>query len=288
MPALVSLLVLTLLAACSSTASTEPASTPTTAPSEATRPAPETVAPTAPPANLWQPSPAATWQIQFVGEPINTDYDVDIYFLDLFDTSAELVAGLHQRGRRAVCYISAGSWEDWRPDAADFPEAVLGAHYEGWPGERWLNIRALDPLAPIMEARLDLCAAKGFDGVDPDNLDGFTNATGFPLSQADTLAYARWLAAAAHARGLAIGLKNATELAETLAADFDWMLTESCFTQGWCAETAPFLNAGKPVFAIEYGDEGMVLDDFCVQAADLSIRAILKEWNLGEWVEFCE
>jgi hypothetical protein len=290
------LLACLMLAACGGVETTESpvsTSTPSAAPIEAaTAEATETpeasATPTVTPADRWLPAPGDSWQIQFVDEPINTDYEVDICFLDLFDTSAELVEGLHQQGRRAVCYISVGSWEDWRPDAADFPEVVLGNDYEGWPGERWLDYSNLDALGPIMAARLDLCAAKGFDGVDPDNIDAFTNDTGFPLTQDDALAYALWLADQAHARGLGIGLKNAPEMAERLAPEFDWMQTESCFEQGWCAQTAPFLGAGKAVFAIEYVEEGMSTADFCPRAADLGISAILKEWDLEEWVEGCD
>ena len=44
-----------------------------------------------------------------------------------------------------------------------------------------MDIRRIDLLAPVMDARLDQCASKGFDGIEPDNIDGYTNDTGFPL-----------------------------------------------------------------------------------------------------------
>ncbi|MQC26681.1 MAG: endo alpha-1,4 polygalactosaminidase [Chloroflexi bacterium] len=235
----------------------------------------------------WTPEPGLSWQIQFT-EELYTSYDVDVYFLDLFDTAAEVVAFLHQEDRRAVCYISAGTWEDWRADAGEFPDALLGDAYPEWEGERWLDIRELDALGPLMEARLDLCAAKGFDGVDADNVDGWTNETGFDLSRADALAYTRRLAEQAHARGLGIGLKNAPELAEALAGTFDWMLVESCFAQGWCADTAPFSAAGKAVLAIEYVEEDVDFGAVCEEAVELGISSILKELELGAWVEFCD
>jgi hypothetical protein len=83
---------------------------------------------------------------------------VDVYDVDLFDVSADLVSRLHALGRNVICYMSAGSWEDWRPDAKEFPGEALGKDYDGWEGERWLDIRNIDALAPIMRARLDLCA----------------------------------------------------------------------------------------------------------------------------------
>jgi hypothetical protein len=264
LPALIALLI---LAACTSA---PPAAAPSQSPS----------------GDWWRPAQGASWQIQFSDE-IDTRQEVDVYFLDLFETPASLVAALHDQGRRAVCYFSAGSWEDWRPDAADFPFEVIGNDYAGWPGERWLDAGALDLLAPIMSARLDLCAAKGFDGADPDNVDGAWNDAGFDISVEAQLAYNRWLATEAHARGLAIGLKNTPELAEALEADFDWALTESCFAQGWCADLAPFLDAGKPVFAIEYVEEGIASADFCTPAGESGVSAILKALDLDAWVEIC-
>lgn len=234
----------------------------------------------------WQPEPGLSWQIQYTGEA-DLSLNVDVYNLDLFETSAAEIEILHARSIRVICYLNAGAWEDWRPDSTDFPEAILGRDYTGWPGERWLDIRQMETLAPLMTARLDLCAAKGFDGVDPDNLDGYTNTTGFDLSYIDQLAYNRWLAEEAHVRGLGIGLKNDPDQIADLADGFDWATVESCFNEGWCAQVIPFIEAGKPVFAIEYTDNRMTLTDFCDQAADLSIDALLKHRQLDDWREAC-
>ena len=56
-----------------------------------------------------------------------------MYDIDLFDNDASVVAALHAQGRKVVCYISVGTWEDWRPDAGDFSAPVMGKGYEGWP-----------------------------------------------------------------------------------------------------------------------------------------------------------
>ena len=93
--------------------------------------------------------------------------------------------------------MNAGGWEDWRSDADAFPAPVLGEPLDDWEGERWLDTRQLDVLLPIMTARLDACAAKGCDAVDPDNVDGYGAETGFDLTRADTVAYVRALAEAA-------------------------------------------------------------------------------------------
>ena len=90
---------------------------------------------------------------------------------------------------------------------ATSPSSVLGKS-NGWPGERWLDIRDLATLGPIMQARLDRCARKGFDAVEFDNVDGYQNRTGFPLSGKDQLRYNVFLANQAHTRGMSAFLKN--------------------------------------------------------------------------------
>jgi hypothetical protein len=230
------------------------------------------------------------WQWQLTGLPIDRSFPTDLYDIDLFDNPTSTVQELHASGSKVICYISVGSWEDWRPDAGDFPEAVLGNPNQGWPGERWLDIRQLDVLAPIMAARLDQCQAKGFDGVEPDNMDGFANNTGFPLTYQDQLTYNIWLAEEAHARGLSIGLKNNQGQAADLERYFDWALVEDCFAQGWCQEMMVFSEAGKTILAAEYTDQispTEFLKGICPIAADLNFSLILKNRDLDAWVLTC-
>jgi len=235
----------------------------------------------------WKPAVNATWQWQLENPPLDRSFDVDMYDIDLFDNEAGTVATLHAEGRKVVCYISVGSWEDWRPDAGQFPTSVIGKDYAGWPGEKWLDIRQINQLAPIMRARLDQCRDKGFDGLEPDNIDGYTNDTGFPLTYQDQLNYNIWLVNEAHTRGLSIGLKNDGDQVGDLLSHFDWALTEDCFADDWCAEVTPFVTAGKAVFAAEYTDTGITLGDFCPQAATMKFSAILKHRGLDAWREAC-
>jgi hypothetical protein len=150
-----------------------------------------------------------------------------------------------------------------------------------------LDVRQIDQLAPIMRARLDACRAKGFDGIEPDNIDGYTNDTGFPLTAQHQLTYNIWLANEAHERGLSIGLKNDPDQVVELLPYFDWALTEDCFDQGWCDQLTPFVNAGKAVFAAEYTDTGMTTTQFCPQANALNFNGILKHRNLDAWRQAC-
>ena len=225
----------------------------------------------------------ADWQIQYSGE-LDLSFNIDIYNLDLFEVKSEDIASLHARGIYVMCYFSAGSREDWRPDADLFPEEIIGNDYEGWPGEKWLDARAINTLAPVMEARFNLAAEKGCNGVDPDNVNGFENETGFPISYADQLNYNLWLSETANRYGLDIGLKNDLSQIYDLLPHFDWALNEECFTYNECELLLPFYEAGKPVFVIEYETTPA---DFCRKAKELGFNAIYKNWELDAYREAC-
>lgn len=227
--------------------------------------------------------PNGTWHIQYTGE-INLNLDVAIYNLDLFETDISAINNLHKKNIFVMCYFSAGSFENWRPDVKDFPTTILGLGLEGWEGEQWLDIRNLNALAPIMEARLKLAMQKNCDGVDPDNINGYTNETGFPLTYQDQLTYNIWLANTAHSYGLSIGLKNDLEQIPDLVNYFDWQLNEECFNYAECELLLPFIEAGKPVFQIEYE---LANTEFCEQAKLFGFQSIRKNFELDEFSEPC-
>src|SRR5262249_13554995 len=131
--------------------------------------------------------------------------------------------------------------------------ASLGNALSGWPGERWLDVRS-DAVRTVMRARLDRAVTKRCDGVEPDNVDGFANNTGFPLTAADQLDYNPFLAAQAPARTLSVGLKNDPNQVPSLIGDFDWELDEECLQFSECDAFAPFIAANKAVFHVEYSD----------------------------------
>jgi hypothetical protein len=215
---------------------------------------------------------------------ISTTFDVQMYDIDLFDSPQGVIDQLHADGRVVICYLSAGTYEDWRPDKDAFPPEVLGNPLPDWPGERWLDIRRIDLLGPIMSARLDLAVQKSCDGVEPDNVDGYANDTGFPLSYSDQLAYNTWLAEQAHARGLSVGLKNDLGQINDLLPHFDWALNEECFTYNECDLLSPFVAAGKAVFGVEYELDPAV---FCPQANVLNYDFLQKNWELDAWRLAC-
>ncbi|WP_456451997.1 endo alpha-1,4 polygalactosaminidase [Hydrogenimonas sp.] len=220
---------------------------------------------------------STTWQWQLTGT-FNTSYDVDLYDIDLFDTDKTTIDTLHEKGRIVVCYFSAGSYEEWRPDAGEFPVRVLGNALDGWPGERWLDVRD-EEVRAIMKARLDLAQEKGCDGVEPDNVDGYANDTGFALTYDDQLDFNRFLAAEAHARGLLVGLKNDLEQVNDLLEDFDFALNEECHAYDECDLLVPFVEAGKPVFNAEYDrkyvDNVLARDALCEDARRRNFRTLI-------------
>jgi endo-alpha-1,4-polygalactosaminidase (GH114 family) len=234
----------------------------------------------------WKPEAGTSWQWQ-LDQPIDPSFNVGMYDIDLFENEPGVVEKLHSQGRKVICYISVGSWEEWRADAGQFPKSVIGKDYNGWQGEKWLDIRQIDLLAPILRARFDECKAKGFDGIEPDNIDGYTNDTGFPLTYEDQLAFNTWLAKEAHNRGLSIGLKNDADQVADLLPYFDWALSEDCFSEGWCEQMQPFIKAGKPVFAAEYTDTSITFEDFCPQAKAWKFSGILKNRDLDAFMESC-
>lgn len=250
-----------------------------------------TTASAQPTETLWIPAPLARFDWQ-LSEPFDLKHPVDILDLDLFEAMPQDIARLKAQGVRLVCYINAGAWEDWREDAKDFPPQILGKSYEGWEGERWLDIRAINSLKPILEARFDLCRDKGFDAVEPDNIDGYDNKTGFPLTAADQVRFNRWLAQMAHDRGLSIALKNTPDLLPQLIDSFDWALAEDCLNQNWCQALTPMVQAGKAVFAVEYTDQipdqSSAWLNACNRAKSLGIAALLKDRELSSFVKRCK
>ena len=226
----------------------------------------------------WSPTPLTTWQYQINGS-VNTSHNVVMYDLDLFETPQAVIDTLHAHGRIVVAYFRAGVWEDWRPDAGDFPTALLGNTVSGWSGERWLNIANTTLIHPRMEARLDLAVAKGFDGVEPSDVDGYHQATGFPLTAANQLSFNQWLAGAAHLRGLSVGLKNDREQIAGLATYFDWALEERLYEYDEASLAQPFLGAGKAVFDVEYSGVPVTI---CPPAIADHVSLLFKTLELGD------
>jgi hypothetical protein len=126
--------------------------------------------------SVWQPATGVKWQI-VISQPLDTTASLtpsnaDVFDIDLFYHSAEDISNIKSQGKKVICYFSAGSSENWRPDYKEFSSSDMGSGLEGWAGENWLNIRS-DGVLNIMKERINQAAQKGCDAIDPDNMGRF-------------------------------------------------------------------------------------------------------------------
>ena len=228
-----------------------------------------------PRAARWWVSPAhAEWQWE-LDHPLNLSSASDmgrgdstylgapspaptIYDIDGFDNSPRTVAALHARGDHVICYIEVGAAESYRSDYREFPASSLGKALPGYPQERYLDINDASVRA-VVEGRIRMCASKGFDAVEPDIDDSYTDPTGFSISEAQNVAYDIALADYAHSLGLAFGLKNgdSPSFARALLRHVDFVIDEQCFQYDTCSAFSPsYVARVKAVFEVEYSDGG--------------------------------
>jgi hypothetical protein len=245
-------------------------------------------------APVWQPAVGTKWQI-VISSPIDCSRqivptDAPILDIDLFYATAQDISRMKAQGKKIICYFSAGSSENWRPDYNQFSQSDLGSGLVGWAGENWLNIRSAGVLN-VMKNRIKMASEKGCDAIDPDNMgmfnrcpraffghdgarkipncfhlvtnyhtDGYSNGGGgFSLRQSDTVTYLRSLAAEARKYGMATGLKNSQEVLSQVIPDIQFAVNEECAAfgdQSPCQEYVALLDAGKPVLHIEYPSGG--------------------------------
>ncbi len=229
----------------------------------------------------FQPDTNTTWQWQLLGD-VNTSYDVDLYDIDLFDNPTALIQSLKTSGKKVICYFSAGTFEDWRDDADQFPASVIGKALPEWDGENWLDIRTA-AVRSIMEKRLDIAVSKGCDGVEPDNMDGYANNSGFSLTATDQLYYNRFIANAAHDRNLSVGLKNDVDQLAGLVDYYDFAVNEECFFYNECNAYTTFTDLNKAVFNAEY-EEPYISDHttLCTDSINMKFQTLILPWDLDD------
>ncbi|RJQ76319.1 endo alpha-1,4 polygalactosaminidase [Pseudonocardiaceae bacterium YIM PH 21723] len=224
-----------------------------------------------------------TWQWQLDGK-VDTGVNADVFDIDAVDNDASVVSALHAKGKKVICYVDVGGVEQGRPDSGAFPKAVQGNTIEGWRDERWVDVRQLSTLEPIFAKRFQTCKDKGFDAIEADQVEAYKEKSGFPLSQADQVAFNRMLARLAHERGLSIGLKNALALIPQLVGEYDFAVNEQCAEFDECDKLSPFINAGKAVFHAEYD---VPTSKFCPTSRRLKLSSIKKELDLNATRETC-
>lgn len=205
------------------------------------------------PGGHWRPAPGLTWYWQLSG-PIDMNRDVDVYDIDYL-TPASVVAELQAKGKKVIAYVPVGDWEDYRPDSDEFPADALCGRIAGWP-ERYIDIRNPKAVALIKD-RITLAASKGFDGIEGDVVDLHLVQTGCSsrITEAEMTAFLRELTDHAHGLGLAYFAKNVTENAADWSTFVDGVVAEEGYLYGDAAGYMPYIQAGKPVFAVEYGSD---------------------------------
>ncbi|MBS1860798.1 MAG: endo alpha-1,4 polygalactosaminidase [Actinobacteria bacterium] len=216
-------------------------------------------------ASWWKPPAKPTWYWQLSGT-INNNREVEIYDLDYEETTKKEVTTLHEKGRHVICYVDVGGAEKYRSDYEKFTKLekegveIMGEAIEGWPEERWINIRELKYVEPIEKARFETCASKGFDAVEIDEDEAWLNETAIksgPITAAQQLAYNKWLAETIHSLGMAVFQKNDGSQTKEQVSLFDGAIAEQCNENSTgpysCGEYVPYVEAGKPVLSAEYG-----------------------------------
>jgi hypothetical protein len=255
----------------------------------ATSPARAPVAPASGALTWWHPTstgpnngPEFQWEI---GHPLNINRLADmgtgrlnaagqvsakptVYDIDGIENPASTVTALHGLGAKVICYVETGSAGDYYA-AADEGIPVryyaqlkaagdLGAKMAGYP-EYYLNIKAPSTVSIIESMIRQQCANKGFDAVEPDIDDSYTDKTGFSITEAQNVVYNQTLAAYVHSLGLAWGQKNGDNdpaFSKALEPTTDFLLTEECSFYETCGiVTPPYVQAGKLVLDAEYTND---------------------------------
>ncbi|KAK7429812.1 hypothetical protein QQZ08_003657 [Neonectria magnoliae] len=244
----------------------------------------------------WKPNVGDSWQI-VLSSPIKVNTqamspNVAVWDLDLYDNSVDTFRALQTAGKRVICYFSAGSWESYRDDANQFRESDLGNVMDGWPDERWLDTRSSN-VRSIMKARIAYAAKKGCDAVDPDNIDAYGNDTGLKLKKSDAINYMKFLSKTAASYGMSIGLKNSAEIIPSILDYVDFSIVEQCIEYEECETYAPFIDAGKPVFHIEYprGAPNKIstsmVNKICKSPDTAGFTTVMKKLNLDGGARYC-
>lgn len=252
----------------------------------------------------WQPRGKVDWTIDYSDALTDGTLDaksaeVHVLPLHIVERAAARQSGKPvtdlkcRHDRRLVCYTNCGAWEagHWNEAIiAPMRDLLLGRQMDGYPAERWLDIRQLDVMRRLVRDKFASAARLGCDAMVCDNTEAWITGTdgaggealkiyreqgidklkelaaanaqartGFAIGYDDQVRYNRMLAVEAHRQCLSIGLINDVFQIGELAADFDFALNEQCHHCGWCDLYRPFVAAGKPVMHLEFADN----EGFC-------------------------
>ncbi|MFL5737555.1 MAG: endo alpha-1,4 polygalactosaminidase [Actinomycetota bacterium] len=214
-------------------------------------------------------------------------FDIDLYGLG-GGLATEAVDAIHTAGGHAICYVDAGSIETYRPDYPAFVRfdkrcgrCLIGNPFSKvFNDENWANINndqgQRDFMLKMNEKRVARCAQAGFDAVEFDVVEAYNSSyrtVGWHVSARTQLIFNSALADTAHRHDMSVGLKNDLGQIPQLLPKFDFAINEQCFQYHECDNLERFIEAGKPVFQVEYR---LRLKEFCSKAGEARFSSILK------------
>jgi len=202
------------------------------------------------------------WGFNNGGKDITTG--MKVVDLDI-DEQKDMVKTLSDEGHIVLCYFSSGTLEPFREDCSEnktiWEQAAVGK-MSSWD-EEWLDVRKLDLLQQLMIPRFQRAKSQGCHGIEPDNIDCYDNddcwskminpsvSSGDKVKAAQ-IAYNKWQADYAHSIGLAIAMKNAVGLIDSIASEYDCAVNEQCQSFDECDDYSTFTDNNKAVFQVEY------------------------------------
>jgi len=193
-------------------------------------------------------SPKSTYVFAFNQDSKVIDTKYDVYFIGDVPSVKEYSSRL--KGK-LISYISVGSWEAYRKDEALLKPYCL-RKYSGYPDECHLDLSKWRSYVDVMLRRIDKIKSKGYDGFYCDNAGMFDDKLG---TYKDNVEYLKIITEYAKFHGLLVGFNNAPDMSKELISMIDFQVLESCNNYGNCDKYKPVVDAGKPVFHIEFKDK---------------------------------
>lgn len=227
--------------------------------------------------NWYKPPINTSWQYQLKG-PINADFGVSVYIVNLLDTIESFIAHLKNDYRlRVICHLNAGGYSPTIKDSKYVLSNLLG-NTIGNTKLQWLDIRN-HLVVPIIEAKMNLAKQKNCDGVVFGYVNAYSQDSGFDINATHQLAYNKYLANTAHKRNLGVGFSDDIEQIKELEPYFDFVISLECHKNNECDKLSPFGNKNKAMFNVEYSREyttnTIIANNMCKDVKKLNIQTLI-------------
>ena len=124
------------------------------------------------------------------------------------------------------------------------------------------------------------------------------NENGINLTEQDSVDFLYYISNLTAPLNMSLGLKNAGDIIPTVLPIVQFSVNEQCVENQECETFHAFIDAGKPVFHIEYPDNAGsklkqdVVQNFCGDTGNAAgsggFSTVLKKMDLDGWVEYCD